>query len=240
MEKLSQYIIALTNLYGVVQKDKIVEIYNEQNDGKINHDDIKEYLKNSSKELKDAFVYSLEDYFVRDVIIEFNGLESMLMKKADKPYYVPRQSELLMYIDEGYFEKTMQYKALLNYVKTNFFGGDTDEAEDFCEDVHVLCQFDFNIGEILDTFNDKNIGFKSEEQVNQVVQLITELANNIRIWENNGHTPQEIFKRFEKPNLKPLPSKPFEFGVTAVKKVGRNNPCPCGSGKKYKKCCLGK
>ena len=23
-------------------------------------------------------------------------------------------------------------------------------------------------------------------------------------------------------------------------KVGRNDPCPCGSGKKYKKCCLGK
>ncbi|MCK4727443.1 MAG: SEC-C domain-containing protein, partial [Desulfobacterales bacterium] len=21
------------------------------------------------------------------------------------------------------------------------------------------------------------------------------------------------------------------------KKVGRNQPCPCGSGKKYKKCC---
>lgn len=23
-------------------------------------------------------------------------------------------------------------------------------------------------------------------------------------------------------------------------KIGRNNPCPCGSGKKYKKCCMGK
>ncbi len=23
-------------------------------------------------------------------------------------------------------------------------------------------------------------------------------------------------------------------------KVGRNDPCPCGSGKKYKKCCLSK
>jgi preprotein translocase subunit SecA len=22
-----------------------------------------------------------------------------------------------------------------------------------------------------------------------------------------------------------------------TKKVGRNDPCPCGSGKKYKKCC---
>ena len=25
--------------------------------------------------------------------------------------------------------------------------------------------------------------------------------------------------------------------VVAEKKVGRNEPCPCGSGKKYKKCC---
>jgi preprotein translocase subunit SecA len=24
----------------------------------------------------------------------------------------------------------------------------------------------------------------------------------------------------------------------AARKVGRNDPCPCGSGKKYKKCCL--
>jgi SWIM/SEC-C metal-binding protein len=25
--------------------------------------------------------------------------------------------------------------------------------------------------------------------------------------------------------------------VIAEKKIGRNEPCPCGSGKKYKKCC---
>jgi preprotein translocase subunit SecA len=25
--------------------------------------------------------------------------------------------------------------------------------------------------------------------------------------------------------------------VRREKKVGRNEPCPCGSGKKYKKCC---
>jgi len=28
--------------------------------------------------------------------------------------------------------------------------------------------------------------------------------------------------------------------VRTGKKVGRNEPCPCGSGKKYKKCCLKK
>jgi uncharacterized protein YecA (UPF0149 family) len=28
--------------------------------------------------------------------------------------------------------------------------------------------------------------------------------------------------------------------VRAEPKIGRNDPCPCGSGRKYKKCCLGK
>ena len=78
------------------------------------------------------------------------------------------------------------------------------------------------------------------------MQLVMELSNNIRIWENNGYTPQEIFEKFEKPNLRPLPDKPFDFNATngidmkTRKKIGRNDPCPCGSGKKYKKCCLGK
>jgi uncharacterized protein YecA (UPF0149 family) len=26
--------------------------------------------------------------------------------------------------------------------------------------------------------------------------------------------------------------------VRKTPKVGRNDPCPCGSGKKYKKCCI--
>ncbi len=33
---------------------------------------------------------------------------------------------------------------------------------------------------------------------------------------------------------------PFDIDSGAKKKIGRNDPCPCGSGKKYKKCCLGK
>lgn len=31
-----------------------------------------------------------------------------------------------------------------------------------------------------------------------------------------------------------------ETTVHVGPKIGRNDPCPCGSGKKYKKCCLSK
>lgn len=32
----------------------------------------------------------------------------------------------------------------------------------------------------------------------------------------------------------------YNQSIKSGKKIGRNDPCPCGSGKKYKKCCLGK
>lgn len=35
----------------------------------------------------------------------------------------------------------------------------------------------------------------------------------------------------------PADNKPKTVRKTAKQKVGRNDPCPCGSGKKYKKCC---
>jgi uncharacterized protein YchJ len=64
-----------------------------------------------------------------------------------------------------------------------------------------------------------------------------ELYNNTRQWAIKGHTPNELFQE-EKEYLKPLPSGPLNI-PKSNKKVGRNEPCPCGSGKKYKKCCGG-
>ena len=47
----------------------------------------------------------------------------------------------------------------------------------------------------------------------------------------------------QRPRLKNVMTNISEDGTPAVQqrvagnKVGRNDPCPCGSGKKYKKCC---
>ena len=46
---------------------------------------------------------------------------------------------------------------------------------------------------------------------------------------------KEIFSEAE---LKALYKEQKESGtIRKEKKIGRNDPCPCGSGKKYKKCC---
>ncbi|MGA2584335.1 MAG: SEC-C metal-binding domain-containing protein [Tepidisphaeraceae bacterium] len=46
----------------------------------------------------------------------------------------------------------------------------------------------------------------------------------------NALPPSEIYPPFHPDRMVPIRN--------AAPKIGRNDPCPCGSGKKYKKCCL--
>lgn len=80
--------------------------------------------------------------------------------------------------------------------------------------------------------------------------LITDTISEMECWAC-FRTPEQERKRIKKmekllkKQAKKLPSprheSPKSQPVTRkTKKVGRNDPCPCGSGKKYKKCCLNK
>jgi len=72
-------------------------------------------------------------------------------------------------------------------------------------------------------------------KANTHTQLITDTIKSMQWW--------ACFNE----NNKPLPSKPLPMTkkksqqkppVIDNKKIGRNEFCPCGSGKKYKKCCM--
>ena len=70
------------------------------------------------------------------------------------------------------------------------------------------------------------------DQLNEFVQLLSAFDNSTRLWSNNGHSPNEIFSLYEQKNISPRPNQ-----AAKKAKIGRNDPCPCGSGLKYKKCC---
>jgi hypothetical protein len=196
MNTLKKYIIATTNLYGVVHKNKALEIYNSQNKEKAMDEDISDIIINQTEVLQKNFVYICDAYFVHEAIMEFDEVDHYLKEKADKPYYIPKKESLLKYAEDGYFEKTKEYKTLLNYVKKHFVKG--EDAEDLCLDIYDGCALGHDIQSIIEEFNSRNIGFSGIEQVNEVVQMINELYNNARIWENNGHTPREIFEMMKK------------------------------------------
>ncbi len=51
---------------------------------------------------------------------------------------------------------------------------------------------------------------------------------------------QELAALWQRQSLEGKIPKTRSTGAKAGPKIGRNDPCPCGSGLKYKKCCLGK
>ena len=59
------------------------------------------------------------------------------------------------------------------------------------------------------------------DKITPIISAIMELNNKARLWTTYGNTPNEL----------------SSSQTTAAPKVGRNDPCPCGSGLKYKKCC---
>ena len=74
-------------------------------------------------------------------------------------------------------------------------------------------------------------------------KILQNFSNHIPHWSLKGWAPLEVFEKVEKPALRPLPKdfslNPLDFWserITREAKVGRNDPCPCGSGKKYKDC----
>ena len=71
--------------------------------------------------------------------------------------------------------------------------------------------------------------------VRQVFDLVKELQS---VFEENGWEHKIELRPDEPEDITDLEMllSPVKT-VIAEKDVGRNSPCPCGSGRKYKKCC---
>lgn len=63
-----------------------------------------------------------------------------------------------------------------------------------------------------------------------IVGRIMALWNALPSWRNNGWSPRAVFERR-------VGRRIFYNPDGTEMHPGRNDPCPCGSGKKYKKCC---
>ena len=81
---------------------------------------------------------------------------------------------------------------------------------------------------ILDETTELSLDYDKEKLYYNMVEARAEWLYNLPQWDNllTEERRKELYKE-------------QKSSTTVVKppKIGRNDPCPCGSGKKYKKCC---
>ena len=100
---------------------------------------------------------------------------------------------------------------------------------------------DCRMQDIFDVLEDFGIYPKNDRELNDLAKIVMELWNNTRMILNRGFTANElrVEKKLLQHTLSPK-SKVIDFGQAKKNKIYPNDPCPCGSGKKYKSCCKNK
>ncbi len=141
--------------------------------------------------------------------------------------YVPKEQKIYEYILANKVEMlkgtpqemAMQFGMSINYI-TGFIDGINDtivtpvDMETLREDGIVELRMDYT------------------KLYRKMVEYKADHLQQLPQWDN-------IFTAEQRKNLYKEQKISTTF-VRGAEKVGRNDPCPCGSGKKYKKCCQNK
>lgn len=234
---LYNYLMAAVNLYGLVAPAKLVEIFNAQNgDDPVTEAELLQHL--------DSFLVRTDQYFdlqrgtIVSLDMEDQEFDDLMSKVQGKPYYVPDKQEFLKYADPDYFEMTQQLASLRDFV-TKEFRLDREIAEYLVDDIQLGCSMEASLEDLLYEFERRNLDFKSQKQAQQTVALIADVYDHTRMWSNAGHTLDELRRmQGRSGNSSTIASIQGHIVKQArSSKIGRNEPCPCGSGLKYKKCC---
>ena len=202
--------------------DTIVTSYLVIN-GAIEKDVLKDILK--EKEGIDLSIEELDEFVLRNNYFMIDNYYTIVddMPNIIEREILPKKKSFKKYKGLGLevdkanhkmYELKEELNSYLNTLDVNKV-----RKEYFLGTLLILLNANIYSEEFLKELCHENNFSLTKKQFENVYNIIDKYKNDIPIWIYNGYTKREVN------------SMPKE------KKVGRNDPCPCGSGKKYKNCC---
>lgn len=254
VHQLKTYFAAAKRLYGVIPLKKLLEIYNKQNQPVsqedflafaeiIRHTQEQYFILGKEARGKDMPAAApIERELIEQSLLMFgwDDYYELTEEQGDKPYYIPSRKEMLRYgEDDSYYPATTQRAAMERFLLQHGISqADTGTIMLVMLDLMAM---DADLNYVIEQVREFGLQLKNVADQKAFAMRCAELSSNTRKAVNRGYTDVELY-RLEKTDSR-RPGKIIEFprksaAVAPAKiKVGRNEPCPCGSGKKYKKCC---
>lgn len=146
--------------------------------------------------------------------------------QSDVSFYVPTVEEVEDLFEQGSLIRRESHGKMREFIEENF-GCDTNTAILKVHDLYECVNNHKRMNDVADEFA-KEYPFPSDEVEYNFLELFMEMSRECRIRDNRGHDHYEMVAIMAGAKDKPQVKRA---------KVGRNDPCPCGSGKKYKNCC---
>ncbi len=151
------------------------------------------------------------------------------------PTYIPTKEEIEELYDNECLISRDGHRALKEYIMETF-GVDEAVAVRKMSELYDSVNNHIRMNDAADEFaTEEGFAFKSDEDQFKFIEKYIEMSRECRIRDNRGHDYYEMVGIMAGQNRNGQ-SKNKQQPVRRVK-IGRNEPCPCGSGKKYKNCC---
>lgn len=211
-------IAGMTYYYGVININKVIDILNSVFNSNFELEYIRKVLA-TGEELGYDFVVDENLIYHIDVENVENVLE--LQKLSDKDYYKFDKKALIKAGVQDYIEENKQGEKIKSVLK-ELFVIDNEILKEEMDSFIIAIKNEMDKEEAIENFLEA-YEIESDEEKEIFIYELTILAENIKRWSLKGYSEDEIKKE--------------EQRVVNVVKIGRNEPCVCGSGKKYKKCC---
>lgn len=227
-KKVDSYAKAAVGLYGIISLNEFIDIFNKNNKEQTNREEV--YTLLLPLIFKEEYYCFYKDYIVHYMFCEdFTQADYLLQDQGEKPRYIPDEREFYKY-SLGRLENNEYWRDVQYFMMEEFgYYGRVSKGFNEVRDYITYGDGINELGNILDRYD---IVFNRETDFQKFIDLIMQAKNNTRIWENKGYTPSELYENADK-----IDENMVKSLVQQKEKVGRNDLCPCGSGKKYKKCC---
>ena len=185
----------------------------------------------------------------RDGKLVLNGFEKNDYYKyldqqvqGDIPFYVPTIGEVEELYDQGSLISRESHMKLKDFMEENL-GLDPDTASIKLHDLYETVNNHMRVNDAIEAFaaggeGGPAIEFPSDEIRFKFTELYIEMSRECRVRDNRGHDYYEMVAIMSLKSRGNSTGSPAKSGTQVKRaKIGRNDPCPCGSGKKYKNCC---
>ena len=226
-------------LYGVCTLKEICNVFLRKTDkGSENGKAIKgveEILREILPYLEEQGVLWLDGEYIVNPYLRTKREYRELLRRQNQNYYVPDYEMIETYGQGKMLVKNKEYEAVFKLLTKEI--KDQAEAEDMLEELSgYVTMEDWAIPEIMNHFYGWEVAFSSDRAVERLTAALGEWLYSIRRWSECGYSRKELHK--ENTDLAYITYADRNKAAKEIeKKVYPNDPCPCGSGKKYKKCC---
>ena len=196
---------------------------------------------------KDGMCIVKGDKLIWKAVLQDNLYERIEEFQGERDFYIPTVDEILDYAKHGYPSQDVSYRKLSSFLRDELHL-EEEKTEELLYIVYKEFSMDGMLSDIMEEFNKRDIVFDSDRQMERFAPIMMEVNNNTRMLDFRGYTPNEINRVSEQKttpvapamqSFVPMGNLPTNniVNMQPKKKIYPNDPCPCGSGKKYKKCC---